>query len=445
VGVALIAASSGVALAQPEPPPPAPDPNWAPPLPAEPPPESEAGPTAAPTAGDANPPAEADAAAAAEEAGEEDRTTLEVYGFVMLDSGVAFGDIGDPAWFDTARPTKLPTFEHQFGRGPRTFLGVRQTRFGVKSKTPTDWGDIDGTFEWEMFGVGADAGQTTIRLRHAYLEVGQFGAGQTWSPFMDIDVFPNSVEYWGPNGMVFFRNVQLRWMPIQGDSRVTVALERPGADADLGGFAEEVELLGVIGRFPVPDLSAEARFGGGWGYVELAGILRYMAWDETVEGPDLTDEEVGFGLNLTSNLKFGRHTLRLAAVYGHGIQSYMNDAGADIGVESDPSEPTGATGKALPMLSGVAFLDVGWTERLTSTFGWSGVWIDNSDGQDPDAFHVGHYALANLLWKPVDPLMLGPEFQYVRRENDDGVFDANEYRVQFSVKYNFSKTFGGAK
>ena len=31
---------------------------------------------------------------------------------------------------------------------------------------------------------------------------------------MDLDVFPNSLEYWGPNGMVFFRNVQLRWMPI---------------------------------------------------------------------------------------------------------------------------------------------------------------------------------------------------------------------------------------
>ena len=30
-----------------------------------------------------------------------------------------------------------------------------------------------------MFGVGADAGQTTIRLRHAYGELGKFGAGQT--------------------------------------------------------------------------------------------------------------------------------------------------------------------------------------------------------------------------------------------------------------------------
>ena len=83
---------------------------------------------------------------------------------------------------------------------------------------PTAAGEIKTTFEFELFGTGVDAGQTTFRLRHAYGELGQFGAGQTWSPFMDIDVFPNSVEYWGPNGMVFFRNVQVRWMPIQGDS-----------------------------------------------------------------------------------------------------------------------------------------------------------------------------------------------------------------------------------
>ena len=69
-----------------------------------------------------------------------------------------------------------------------------------------------------MFGTGVDEGQTTFRLRHAYGELGAFGAGQTWSPFMDPDVFPNSLEYWGPTGMVFFRNVQLRWMPVTGDT-----------------------------------------------------------------------------------------------------------------------------------------------------------------------------------------------------------------------------------
>ncbi|HQY88054.1 MAG TPA: DcaP family trimeric outer membrane transporter, partial [Tepidisphaeraceae bacterium] len=97
-------------------------------------------------------------------------------------------------------------------------------------------------FEFEMFGTGADAGQTTFRLRHAYGEIGKFGAGQYWSPFMDVDVFPNTLEYWGPTGMVFFRNIQVRYMPIQGDTRLTFALERPGASGDGGVYSDRIEL-----------------------------------------------------------------------------------------------------------------------------------------------------------------------------------------------------------
>jgi len=32
--------------------------------------------------------------------------------------------------------------------------------------------------------------------------------------------------------MVFFRNVQVRWMPLTGDRSVIIALERPGASGD---------------------------------------------------------------------------------------------------------------------------------------------------------------------------------------------------------------------
>ena len=110
---------------------------------------------------------------------------------------------------------------------------------------------------------------------------------------MDIDLFPNSVEYWGPNGMVFFRNVQLRWMPIKGDTRLTVALERPGASADQGDFSDRIELQNITTNFPLPDLSAEYRQATGFGYVEIAGIVRYMEWtDQLDDGDDLSGDAV---------------------------------------------------------------------------------------------------------------------------------------------------------
>ena len=126
-------------------------------------------------------------------------STFQVYGFAMLDAGYQFKQ-NHPDWFDVIRPTKLPSFPNEFAPNGKTYYGVRQSRFGVKSTTPTNYGELKTHFEFELFGTGVDAGQTTFRLRHAYGELGQFGAGQTWSPFMDIDVFPNSLEYWSPNG-----------------------------------------------------------------------------------------------------------------------------------------------------------------------------------------------------------------------------------------------------
>src|SRR5262249_9687219 len=171
---------------------------------------------------------------------EEPKPRLDVYGFAMLDMGYQFKQ-NDPDWFDVIRPTKLPAFPDQFGKDGHWYDSVRQSRLGVKSYFPTSLGELRTTFEFELFGTGVDAGQTTFRLRHAYGELGHFGAGQTWSPFMDIDVFPDSLEYWGPSGMVFFRNVQFRWMPIMGDTRLTIAIERPGASADGGVYADRVE------------------------------------------------------------------------------------------------------------------------------------------------------------------------------------------------------------
>jgi hypothetical protein len=394
-------------------------------------------------------PAAADEAKTAEaEAEDQDsadaKPTMEIYGFAMLDSGYQAGQ-NDPDWFDVVRPTKLPAFKNEFGEDGRTFFGVRQSRFGVKANIPTSAGEIKTTFEFELFGTGVDAGQTTFRLRHAYGQLGQFGAGQTWSPFMDIDVFPNSVEYWGPNGMVFFRNVQVRWMPLQGDSFATIALERPGASADGGDVADRIEIQNLRGRFPYPDLSAEYRHAGGWGYFEVAGILRYMKWDDTLPDQfDLSGSTTAWGINLSSNIKTGANVIRLQVVYGEGVENYMNDAPVDVGAELNPGNTrTPVDGKALPLLGLVAFLDHNWSDKASSAIGWSMLDIDNSNGQSDDAFSEGQYALANIMFYPTKGVMLGPEIQWGKRWNFRDGFTSDDLRFQFSAKYNFSRIFGG--
>ena len=364
-------------------------------------------------------------------------TRLELYGHAMLDMGYQTGQ-SDPDWFDVVRPTKLPSFDGQFGDDGETFAGVRQSRLGVRGYIPTDGGEIKTIFEFELFGVGSDAGQTTFRLRHAWGEYGQWGAGQTWSPFMDPDVFPNSIEYWGPSGMVFFRNVQLRWMPMQGENELFIALERPGASGDPGVEVGNPRLEDLTSRFPLPDLSAHYRMTRDWGHVQIAGILRYMEWDDgNPDDIDLSGDETGWGINLSSNLKFGDDVLRLQLVYGEGISNYMNDATADVGLtgRSDIAE-------ALPLLGIVAFYDHTWNDDWTSSIGYSMIDIDNSDGQAPDAFKKGQYALVNLLNHSVDNLMWGAEIQWADRENYSDGYSVDDLRFQVSVKYSFGYSWG---
>ena len=376
----------------------------------------------------------------------EPKPRLDIYGFAMLDMGYQGGQ-SHPDWFDVVRPTKLPAFEGEFGEDGHFYAGVRQSRFGTKGYIPTDYGEIKTIFEFELFGTGVDAGQTTFRLRHAWGELGQIGAGQTWSPFMDPDVFPNSVEYWGPNGMVFFRNVQARWTPwSSGDSRFVIAVERPGASADQGLYADRIELQNIRARFPAPDVSSHFRLAQDWGHIQIAGIVRKIKWDDTLQDEfDLSGSTTGWGVNLSSNVKLAQHVLRLQAVYGEGVQNYMNDAPTDVGIVnnfSDPQRPI--LGKALPLLGLVAFLDLNWSERWTSTVGYSRLDIDNTDGQDPSAFKTGQYGLGNVLFHPTKDVLLGPEFQWGYRKNRSDGWSVNDYRIQFSFKYNFAVQVGGS-
>jgi hypothetical protein len=374
----------------------------------------------------------------------------QIYGFVMLDAGY-FTTPVNPQWFDTMRPSRLPSFKDEFGKDGQTFWGVRQSKIAVKSWVPTAMGELKTHFEFDMYGVGVDAGQTTMRPRIFYGELGNWGAGQIMSPFMDIDVFPNCLDYWGPNGMLFFRNPQLRYMNTKGDNKLTVALERPGASGDAGVYSDRVSLGNIIPSFPVPDLSGNYHMGKKWGYLQLGGIVRYIKWEDLNATPtsDLSGNTTGWGGTLSGNLntKNKANVLRFQGTYGAGIENYFNDAPIDVAAKPDPGNlVTPFKGEALPITGVSVFVDHTWNNpKYTSTFGYSQDVVDNSAGQAPDAFHMGQWAIANLLYSPVPDAMCGLELGWERRVNNADGFDVSSVKIQASFKYNFSIATGGGQ
>ena len=93
--------------------------------------------------------------------------------------------------------------------------------------------------------------QASTPVRHMYASWGPFLAGQTNTLFMDGDIFPNVIDYWGPAGMVFVRNPQLRWTFWNRNGwKAAVALEHINNDIDTGNLRlidESIEMLALGG------------------------------------------------------------------------------------------------------------------------------------------------------------------------------------------------------
>jgi hypothetical protein len=366
---------------------------------------------------------------------------LNFYGFVQLDAIYDVNTV-DPNWKAALRPSKIPVNcpggtanDPGCGKDGNTTFSVRQSRFGVTGDFPTSAGELHTKFEFDMFGVGVDEGQTTIRLRHAYGEMGAFLAGQTNSLFMDGDVFPNTIEYWGPGGMIFFRNIQLRWTPMRTDhAKFAVALEGPGSAIDVGNA---VNPEGWTAWNPYPDLTGQYRINQPWGHAQVAGIVRWLGY----QNPDLINfsgisktsgHVLGGGINLSGSLNtHGKDKIMAQLAYGKGIANYFNDCCTDVAPNSSLSK-----GQAVPLLGWLLYYDHYWNEKWSSSIGYSGQNQNNSGGQADNAFNNGSYASGNLLFYPAKGVMTGAEILWGQRENKNGN-KGDDTRVQYSVKYDF--------
>ena len=372
-----------------------------------------------------------------------------LYGFIHADFIYDFKRV-DPDWNDTLRVSTIPTRGEPYGGDGEFVTSVRQSRMGVSADWETETDKVTALLEYEWFGTGGDAGQTTPRLRHAWATWNNLGAGQYWSNFMDPDVFPNTIDYWGPTGMIFYRNQQVRYTFPLGDDELSFSIEDPGTALTVGRFRDTstCDLPGSVpgdtcdsaasdvfqSKNDVPDFTARYRNNNDWGHWQLAGIVRKLGYERLDNGK--SDYEVGYGFNASTVINtFGRDKLKLQLAYGEGIGNYFNDGGLDVAPDSADLENADAT--AVTILGVVAYYDHYWSDKWSSALGWSMTDIDDEDGQSFDEFQKGQIASTNLLYYPTKNVYTGFEFSWGEREDVDGE-TGDDYRIQFSLHVNFS-------
>jgi hypothetical protein len=371
---------------------------------------------------------------------------IRVYGFAQVDWIQDFNRV-NPNWRDALRPSRIPTTDGQFGQDGDASISVKQSRLGAEGTAGSD--PVFARVEFDFFGVGSNEGKVTPRLRHAYGTWRSLLIGQTNTLFMDGDVFPNVVEYWGPTGMVFLRTPQFRWAFVDNDRMYfAAAIEYSADDPDPGNIRDLDPNLGsnIKPYEPLPDATAQFRYKGGWGHVQVAGILRNLGY-ETMGTPDNepSDSLLGWGVDLTANIRIGeRDKILPGFVFGHGIANYMNDGGMDIAPENEapPGAPEDLKGVAVPLLGVTIYYDHYWSDKFSTSLGYSRTQVDNTNFQADNAYHAGDYASINLLYTPTPQALIGLEAQWGRREDNNGA-KGDDFRLQFSAKYTFSGNFLG--
>lgn len=365
---------------------------------------------------------------------EADKARVEVYGQAMLDM-IHDARRMHPDWQATLRPSQIPVdcpADPGCGKDGAFTASVRQTTLGLRASIPTSLGLVKTDLAFDLFGTD---GSTSIHWLRAWAELGRWGVGQTDSNFMNLDAFPNVIDYWGPPGMVFVRNPQLRYTQPAGDGAAwAVSLEAPNSIIDTGKLSQVDPALGagVTAHNRLPDLVGSYRFDRDWGHVKAAAIVRRVGFQtSTTPGGNPSGERTGYGLNVSGVLKvFGDSSLSWGLAGGKAIASYMNDGGTDL------APGAGLRAEAVNSLGYFVYYAHPWNAKLTSSIGYSQHRQDNTAGQSGSALHAGSYASANLLWSLTRNVLVGGEYIWGQRETKDGR-TGSDSRLQFSTKVSF--------
>ncbi|HEX7862258.1 MAG TPA: DcaP family trimeric outer membrane transporter [Verrucomicrobiae bacterium] len=338
-----------------------------------------------------------------------------------LDAMVDDKNSGNSDRFVTATiPTKNSS-EH--GGGMQFDMNAKGSQLSFDVRAPEMPGDFRFYYQNDFFG----SGNMGYRLKQLYGQFFNFTAGFTFSIFEDPDVWPDTVDYEGPNSAIFARQATARYLlPLNENWQLNFGIQEPSSDID-GGIGIHSD---SVANNQAPDGGMNVRWEHAkYGHVQLAGILRALG----SRTPDLDDEQnaLGWGLNLSAGLKvFERDSVQAQVTYGEGIFHFANDNFSNNDAAFDDSGEL----TALPYLGLMAGYTHRWNDDFRSTLSMGYINVDNEPSQGPDAYHETYYGSLNVIWQLRKRLSVGLEFLYGKKEVQSG--DTGDvFRTQVGMVY----------
>lgn len=278
----------------------------------------------------------------------------------------------------------------------------KESRFNIKTSTPTDMGAVTTWIEGDFEGTGGSETSTNgyaFRLRHAWGTVGNLGMGQTWSNLLNLSAVPELVDFGPVIGMLGTpRQAGLRWTNPTANGFWSVALENP--ETTIAGASTQPD------NDKLPDLNAKVNLKTDFGIFELAGLASKLranqagvdnsrtGWGVGISGaiPVLKSDQFMFQLNRASGegRYFGAGVANDAVVLNNSLQSIKETAGY------------------------VAYKHA-WTPSLRSTVTYEWMKMDLPAGSAATLDEKYWSTHANLMWAVTKNALLGVEYLHASR------------------------------
>lgn len=308
-------------------------------------------------------------------------------------------------------------------------LHARQSRLNLKTSTPTAMGDLTTVLEGDFFGTDGNESISNgagLRLRHAYGQLGGLMIGQNWTLLMDLPSFPEVVDFGGPVGEMFVRQVGVRWtQPFsagKSSGNWAIALENPETVVSRAGLTP---LRADDDRYP--DIVGKIDFNTAMGHYAITGMARNIRIDTPASRDNKWGGVIGVGGRVPT---FGKDDFRFSANYGNVLGRYtvgfLPDGNLDASGNLDLPQQWAA------QMSYHHF----WTEQLRSSLILGGVAAKNKSSASSVTNKNAQSVHLNLIWSPVKNTNFGLEYIGARREIENGQ-SGTLNRVQASAQYLF--------
>lgn len=385
------------------------------------------------------------------------QTQIKIYGSVRADS--TYDTKANPTASITNNTNSVPL---NSAKGTQDSLNVSAatSRIGIDIVRPTEYGNLTGKIETDFMGANQTNSNGSLRVRHAYLSLGKWLAGQTTSPFVNTDTMPETVDYNGAMGGGTQRNVQVRYtQPITANQKVLVALEGGDVDSINSGSASTVfkdskgnTILATTSsggnRLPALTARYDITTADKKGLLQVHGLLH----ENRISLNDNVDEtKLGWGVGVGGKYSFTPNDTVFANYYHiKGDSKYMlfqnpayvayqnaTTAATDVSIYESESD------------SALIGYSHKWSPKFRSTVAAGAIWYKNSNDyadfaktNNSATLNKSLYnVIVNSFYSPVKDVDLGVEYTYGQRETfakTAGTDNKGDYsRVNLMARYNF--------